>query len=81
MSPVMERSTLPERDRVGENLMLGLRLKEGAVVAKATTRFFGGVLEKYRDLGLLDFSAGSSRASLNLKGWLFSNRVFLDILS
>ncbi|OGR88539.1 MAG: hypothetical protein A3A86_05995 [Elusimicrobia bacterium RIFCSPLOWO2_01_FULL_60_11] len=79
--PVMEKSTLSERDRIGEGLMLGLRLKEGAYVTPETSKFFGDILEKYRDLGLLSFSADSSRAALNLNGWMVSNRIFLDILN
>lgn len=81
MRPVMEETTLPEQDRVGEDLMLGLRLKEGARITSETSKFFGDILEKYRGLGLLALSPDSSRAILNLKGWMLSNRIFVDILN
>lgn len=78
--PVMEETTLPEQDRIGEDLMLGLRLKEGARITAETSKFYGKILEKYRDFGLLALSPGSSRAALNLNGWMVSNRIFADIL-
>ena len=79
--PVMEEAALTEPDRAGEDLMLGLRLKEGARIRLQTSKYYGGVLEKYRDMGFLSLSSDSARAALNLKGWMLSNQIFMDILN
>jgi len=79
--PVSEETALSAKDQSGENLMLGLRLKEGARISAETEKYYGKVLEKYRDLGLLALSPDSGRAALTLNGWMVSNRIFVDILN
>lgn len=65
-------------ERAGENLMLALRLKEGARITQEAERHYGNVLKKYQALRLLRLSAG--RARLTRKGWILSNQIFRELL-
>ena len=75
----IEEVVLSEPERVGEDLMLALRLKEGAPVGPRARELYGPVLAKYEALGFLKLSEG--RARPNLRGWLLSNRLFEELLS
>lgn len=77
-SPVIEDVVLSDAERAGENLMLGLRLKEGVPVKSREAEIYADVLNKYRDLGFLAFDADRIRPTL--RGWLLSNQMFQELL-
>ncbi len=81
VSPAMETITLTEDEQEGENLMLGLRLREGARLTPKIWKMHGEMLKKYEERELLKIDADKNRAILNLKGWLLSNQIFRDILT
>jgi oxygen-independent coproporphyrinogen-3 oxidase len=78
--PVLEETRLPDGERRGENLMLGLRLAEGVSPDQEDIVLYGAVLEKYAGLGFLTRDA-EGRYRPTLKGWLLSNRLFSELLS
>ena len=78
-SPVVENIRLSEPERVGENLMLGLRTREGAFLTDRAEVLYGGVLRRHEADGLLVLKNG--RALPTRRGWLLSNRLFRDLLS
>ncbi len=79
--PTMETVQLSENEQAGENLMLGLRLKEGARLTPGTWKLHGEMLKKYEQSGLIEIDKNANRAVLNLRGWLLSNQIFRDILT
>jgi len=78
--PLMEETKLPMIEHLAESLMLALRLKEGVRTTKEITRHFGGILQKYRELGFLELTDQNRRMMLNLKGWLLSSQIFRELI-
>lgn len=77
--PVVEETVLRGRERIGEELMLSLRLDEGARVSGAARKRYGPALDRFRDLGFLSYTDGD-RARLNRAGWLVSNQLFREFI-
>ena len=78
--PREEEPRLKKPEQIGEDLMLGLRLREGARVSAEADRLYGKALRTFRDLGFLIFSPEASRARLTREGWLVSNQIFRELL-
>ncbi|MBI4396302.1 MAG: radical SAM family heme chaperone HemW [Elusimicrobia bacterium] len=80
-SVIEEEVSLPEPERVGEELMLSLRLREGIKVSQRAMELYGDVLRRYRSLGFLteDHETGVWRPTR--KGWRLSNRLFQELLT
>lgn len=78
-SPVIEELILNEEDRVGEDLMLALRLRQGAEVSPAMRQLYGPVLNKYVAMGLL--RERGTRVVPTLTSWLLSNQISRDLLT
>lgn len=76
---VIEETALPSGDRIGEDIMLGLRLREGIELSTAASRLYGAVIEKYLALGYLKME--ENRICPTAKGWLLSNQMFQDLLT
>src|SRR5215475_4648673 len=82
--PLGTTETLTTRQRLGERLILGLRLREGVPVAWIEERVAAdpgrlpGVLAAWRERGLLEESAG--RLALTEAGFLLSDALFIDLL-
>jgi oxygen-independent coproporphyrinogen-3 oxidase len=79
-SPVAEESTLTPEERVGEDLMLALRLADGVRPDETARRLYGPVLDRFTALGFLTRHP-DGRLTPTLKGWLLSNRLFQELLS
>jgi oxygen-independent coproporphyrinogen-3 oxidase len=77
-SPVVEAVELSEPERVGENLMLGLRTRNGAALTDRAEILYGDVLRRHAAQGLLKMTPG--HVFPTRRGWLLSNRVFVDLL-
>jgi oxygen-independent coproporphyrinogen-3 oxidase len=78
-SPVVEESILTGEDRLGEDLMLGLRTRWGAVVTPEAKALYGAAMDEHVADGLLLWDG--NRILPTRRGWLLSNRVFQDLLS
>ncbi len=78
-SPVIEEAILSEEDRIGEDLMLALRLKEGCTVSKVMRNLYGSIIDKYLDLGYLKMEG--NKLCPTEKGWLLSNQMFQEFLT
>jgi oxygen-independent coproporphyrinogen III oxidase len=78
-SPVIEETCLPEPDQVGEDLMLGLRTKDGATLSERALDLYGDKLRRHAVDGLILMECGHVRPTR--RGWLLSNRLFRDLLS
>lgn len=78
-SPVVEEAALAEPERVGEDLMLALRLKEGVAPAPQARLLYGSVLHRFRNLGFLTENNGHFRPTR--QGWRLSNQLFQELLS
>jgi oxygen-independent coproporphyrinogen-3 oxidase len=78
-SPAVEESRLPDSERVGEDLMLGLRTREGSPLSERALDLYGEVLRRHAREGLVLMSC--DRVSPTRRGWLLSNRLFRDLLS
>jgi oxygen-independent coproporphyrinogen III oxidase len=76
--PVVETIELSERARVGESLMLGLRTSDGAPLTEKVEEMYGDVLRRHAAQGLLTLTP--DRVFPTRRGWLLSNRVFVDLL-
>jgi coproporphyrinogen III oxidase-like Fe-S oxidoreductase len=81
LTPVVERVILDEGEKIGEDLMLSLRLKEGAEVSPLAQRMYGKAIEKYWSLGFLKSVGDGKRIYPTREGWLLSNRIFVELLS
>lgn len=79
-SPVSEAEILSPGERTGEEIMLGLRLGEGAPLSRQAHKLYGGPLNSFEKLGLLKMSSDGKRAALTLDGWLLSNQIFTELL-
>jgi oxygen-independent coproporphyrinogen-3 oxidase len=80
-SAVVEEERLSETERVGEDLMLSLRLKEGAEPAPLARELYGDVLERFRSLGFINQDPRSLRWIPTRMGWRLSNQLFSELLS
>ncbi|MBK8575833.1 MAG: radical SAM family heme chaperone HemW [Elusimicrobia bacterium] len=76
--PDSESLELSPAQREGENLMLGLRLKEGALLTPAGQALYGKSLDRHVRDGLLNRKG--DRYYPTRKGWRLSNRIFVDLL-
>ena len=84
-SVLAEHDHVGEREEMGEFMMLGLRLNEGVSATEFERRFrvpletaFGGELERFRGLGLLEDAAEHVR--LTPRGRLLGNEVFASFV-
>lgn len=77
-SAVVEETILSESEKVGEDLMLGLRLKEGSSFSGRAKELYGSVLDRFQSLGFL-YSAGNKIQPTRL-GWLLSNQMFHEFV-
>lgn len=80
-SPVEEEAVLSDTERVGEDLMLSLRLKEGVRPSSRARELYGPVLDRFRSLGFLVSDPAGARFEPTLRGWRLSNRLFQELLS
>jgi oxygen-independent coproporphyrinogen III oxidase len=78
-SPVIEESRLPEGERVGEDLMLGLRTAEGAPLSERALDLYGAPLRRHALDGLILLECDHVRPTR--RGWALSNRLFQDLLT
>ncbi|MBK8423367.1 MAG: radical SAM family heme chaperone HemW [Elusimicrobia bacterium] len=78
-TPVVEETALTEAERLGEDLMLGLRLAEGVAPSAAAARLYGAALEEALAEGLLRKEGG--RYFPSRKGWRLSNALFVKLLA
>ena len=77
-TPDTEIVELTSDQREGENLMLGLRLKEGVCPTPQGQSLYGEVLDRHVQDGLL--VRDGHRYYPTRKGWRLSNRIFVDLL-
>ncbi|MBP9128441.1 MAG: radical SAM family heme chaperone HemW [Elusimicrobia bacterium] len=73
-----ETVELSPAQRVGENLMLALRLKEGVVPTSRGLALYGEPLDRHVRGGLLVRDGARYRPTRT--GWRLSNRLFVDLL-
>ncbi|MBK9430714.1 MAG: hypothetical protein IPN65_09610 [Elusimicrobia bacterium] len=76
---MVEETALTEAERLGEDLMLGLRLAEGVAPSAAAARLYGAALEEALAEGLLRKEGG--RYFPSRKGWRLSNALFVKLLA
>ncbi|MGQ0645209.1 MAG: radical SAM family heme chaperone HemW [Elusimicrobiota bacterium] len=79
-SAAAEDEALTDEERLGEDLMLSLRLREGALPAPKTRALYGAALGRFQSLGFLEADP-SGRVRPTRRGWLLSNRLFQELLS
>ncbi len=79
--------TLSEKEQMEEFMFLGLRLTRGVKTdafhkkfGKEISEVYGEVIEKYRKMGLLEFSGDGNYLRLTDKGLDVSNTVMADFL-
>lgn len=77
--PVLEETKLSEAERLGEELMLGLRLREGVRPSAVARALYGRVLERFTGLGFLKREGDAFLPTR--RGWILSNRMFEHFLS
>ncbi len=77
-SPVAEETSLTPAQRLGEDLMLGLRLREGVQVTPEVMALYGPVLERFTGNSLLKKTG--SRITPTRDGWRLSNQIFQNLL-
>ena len=83
-APLATHETLTPRQRLGERLILGLRMCDGVPLAWIEERLAAGpprlrvTLDAWRERGLLHEGAG--RARLTEAGFLLSDALFIDLL-
>jgi oxygen-independent coproporphyrinogen-3 oxidase len=73
-----ETVELTPDQREGENLMLGLRLKEGVIPTSRGLALYGDALDRHVRGGLLVRDGARYRPTRT--GWRLSNRLFVDLL-
>lgn len=78
-SPVIDEARLPEGEKIGEDLMLGLRTREGAPLSERALDLYGAALRRHATDGLIIM--GCDHVTPTPRGWLLSNRLFQDLLS
>jgi oxygen-independent coproporphyrinogen-3 oxidase len=78
-TPVVEETTLTDAERVGEDLMLGLRLAEGVAPSAEAARLYGAALDEAVAEGLL--RRDGERYRPTRKGWRLSNALFVKLLA
>lgn len=78
-STVIEEVRLPEPEAVGENLMLGLRTRDGAPLSERALDLYGAPLRKHAVDGLIVMERDHVRPTR--RGWILSNLLFQDLLS
>lgn len=76
--PTVETAALSTDQRVGENLMLALRLKEGVALTSQGLALYGEALDRHAREGLLVRQGDHYRPTR--KGWRLSNHIFVDLL-
>ncbi len=79
-SPVMEAESLAADACVGEDLMLALRLREGARVSAEARRLYGPTLDRFESLGFLAFDPARETLTATRRGWLLSNQLFQELV-
>lgn len=79
-SPVMEEESLAADARVGEDLMLALRLREGARVSAEARRLYGPTLDRFQSMGFLSFNPANETLTATRRGWLLSNQLFQELV-
>jgi oxygen-independent coproporphyrinogen III oxidase len=78
-SPVDEELRLEGVKRRGEDIMLGLRLREGVRLEPDDVKAFGPALERFVREGLL-IKEGEAVYRPTRRGWLLSNRMFRELI-
>ncbi len=76
---VVEETLLTEPERVGENLMLSLRLRDGAQLTPQTRELYGSVIQRFASLGFLELQADQLKPTR--QGWKLSNMLFQELLT
>ena len=83
--PLLETEILNQKRRMGETLMLGLRMVDGIWLRDFERKFgisidsqFGEKIRKLRDEQLLHYA--NDRLKLTRKGILYSNEVFVELV-
>lgn len=77
--PVADVVELGAAERRGEDLMLGLRLREGVRPSPEALADYGPVLERFAALGFLTRSGEAYLPTR--RGWILSNQLFEHLLS
>ena len=80
LSPVAETERLEGRKRAEEDLILSLRLSDGARIDSEAEGFFGQVLSRFIAEDSLQ-KCGEDRIRMTRSGWLASNVLFRELLS
>jgi len=80
-SPVIEDDVLAEEERLGEDLMLALRLSDGADLSDRARALYGPALARFHDQGFLTADLHGRRYVPTRRGWLLSNQLFQALLS
>lgn len=76
--PVAEETLLSDAERLGEDLMLGLRLGAGVRPSASVRALYGAVLERFAGLGFLKREGETYRPTR--RGWILSNQMFEHFL-
>jgi oxygen-independent coproporphyrinogen-3 oxidase len=74
----VETTALSPLERLGEDLLLGLRLREGVRLTDAVQRHYGPVLDRFGRLGFLEKEGDRWRPTR--LGWRLSNQMFQHFL-
>ena len=75
---IEEEYQLSAEEQIGENLMLALRLKEGADWDDLTQKHYGAVFNQFKQSGHLYFE--NKKVRLTREGWLISNQIFQELV-
>ena len=78
-SAIVDSEKLEGKERLGEQLLLGLRQVDGIDLTDAMRRDFSSSFERLQTGGLLEITGGHAR--LTLRGLLVANQVFQEFVA
>lgn len=79
-SPIIDIEKLSLENRLREEMMLGLRLREGIFLTPEIRFRFDLILERLLNQKFLQISQDGKRILCTRKGWLLSNHIYRELL-
>jgi len=79
-SPVAESENLSHSHKLREEMMLGLRLKEGIPLTQDIRQTYGSVLDQLVKEECLHLADNGSQLVSTSKGWLLSNHIYRSLI-
>ncbi len=77
--PVEEQETLAPAEQLREQLLLGLRMKDGIAFTENIRTLYGAAVKELISQDLLTASADGSHLLSTRKGWLLSSHVYREL--